>query len=165
MKRICLTLTIAVSLLTFSNRSLGQTIPAKIDQPKLMQQYIGIWQANIGKDSLEIWDCQQFGKALIINVYHVIKGKKTPLYINNIGFDPIEGNIKGFVLWPNGEYSTWIGLFTSEKKFTGDLVHDYNLENPFIKLENVFENPKEWTWTQTRKDGVKILEYKFKKVK
>jgi hypothetical protein len=130
-----------------------------------MNQYAGTWKADIGKDTAEIWECQQFGKASIINVYRVIKKQKTPLYINNIAFDPIEGHFKGFVLWPNGEYSTWIGLFTSEKRFTGDLVEDFNHEKAFVKLENVFENSKEWTYTQTRRDGVKILEYNFKKIK
>jgi hypothetical protein len=165
MKKICLTIAIAVYLLVCSNEIPGQNVPSKIDQPKLMQQYSGTWKAYLGKDTSEIWECRHFGEASIINVYRVIKKQKTPLYINNIAFDPIEGNFKGFVLWPNGEYSTWIGLFTSEKKFTGNLVEDFNHDKAFIKLENVFENSKEWTYTQTRKDGVKILEYKFKKVK
>jgi hypothetical protein len=165
MKKICLTVTIAVYLLICFNGILAQSVSNKIDQLKLMQQYVGSWQADIGKDTSEIWECQQFGKASIIKVYQVIKGKKIPLYINNIGFDPGEDKFKGFVLWPNGEYSTWIGSFTSEKRFSGDLVQNFNPEKTFIELENIFENPKEWTWTQTTSSGLKILEYKFKKVK
>jgi hypothetical protein len=165
MKKICLAITITLSILACSNGTLGQNVPTKFEQPKLMQKYAGTWKADLGKDTAEIWEYKQFGEASIINVYQLIKGRKTPLYINNIGFDPIEGNFKGFVLWPNGEYSTWIGLFTSEKKFTGDLVQDFHNDKAFIKLENIFESPKEWTYIQTRKDGVKILEYKFRKIK
>lgn len=165
MKKILLSITLAVYLLLYTNGILGQNAPAKFDQPKLMHQYAGTWKADIGKDSAEIWECRQFGEASVITVYRVINKQKTPLYINNIAFDPIEGHFKGFVLWPNGEYSTWVGLFTSEKRFTGDLVEDFNHEKAFVKLENVFENSKEWIYTQTRKDGVKILEYKFRKIK
>lgn len=165
MKKICLTITIAVFLLTCLNGLQAQTLTAKLDQQKLMLQYLGTWQANVGKDTLEVWEFQQFGKAFTINVSQVIKGKKTPIYINNIGFDSKEGKFKGFTLMYDGSYGTWIGLFTSEKKFEGNDVVDFNTAMAYAKFESALVNSKEWTWTAFNKDGGKTSELQFFKVK
>jgi hypothetical protein len=45
------------------------------------------------------------------------------------------------------------------------MVRNLNPETATIKREHVFANPNEWTLTSFNKDGVKTLEYKFKKVK
>lgn len=165
MKKFCLTTTVAVFLLIFSNGIQAQTVTNNLDQLKLMQQYLGTWQANAGKDTVEVWDFQQYGKAFIINVSQVIKGQNTPLYINNIAYDSKEGKFKGFALMNNGSYGTWTGLFTSEKKFEGNDVVDFNPATAYVKLENIFKNPKEWTFTNFNTDGVKTLEMKFVKIK
>jgi len=161
MKNICLTTTVAALLLIFSNGVQAQT---NLDQLKAFEQYLGVWQVNVAEDTIEIWEFKQYGKDFVINVNQVIKGQKTPLFISNIGFDSKEGKFKGFMLYHNGDYSTWIGLFTSEKKFSGDVVQDFNPEITWAKFENVFVNPKEWTMTQFNTDGVKTSELKFIKV-
>ena len=165
MKKICLTITIAVFLLTCLTGLQAQTVTVKLDQQKLIQQYLGTWQANVGKDTLEVWEFQQYGKAFTINVSQVIKDIKTPMEINNLGFDSKEGKFKGYALGYNGDYTTWIGLFTSDKKFSGDMVKDFKPETTFIKFECVTVNPKEWDWIEFNATGAKILEHKFMKVK
>jgi len=165
MKKIFLTTAIAVFLFICLTGTQAQTTQTKLNQVELMKQLLGNWQTNIGKDTIEIWETQHYGKGYIINVSQVIKGKKNPLYINNMSFDTKDGKFKGFVLYANGDYSTWIGLFTSEKKFSGDMVQNFNPETASIKLECEFENPKEWTWRNFNKEGVKIFESKFIKVK
>jgi hypothetical protein len=149
----------------FSNGIQAQTTSTSPDQLKLMKSYLGKWQATTGKDTAELWDFQNYGSAFIINVHRVVKDVKTPLYKNNIAFDPKEGKFKGFALWTDAGYVTWIGSFTSEKMLSGDMVQNFTPGTSFIKFENVLVNPNEWTWTQFNKDGVKILEYKFIKVK
>jgi hypothetical protein len=165
MKTLCLTVMAFVLLLLYTNGIQAQTTQTKLNQVELMKQLIGTWQANVGKDTIEVWDCQQYGKAFIINVHQVIKGQKTPLYINNLGFDSKEDKFKGYALWSGGAYSTWIGLYKTEKKFLVDMVQDFNPETTDTKFESVMENPKEWTWTQFNTDGVKTSELKFIKVK
>jgi hypothetical protein len=160
MKKFYLTTTIAVSLLIFNNGVQAQT--TQLNQVDLFNQFIGTWQTNVGKDTVELWETQQYGKAFVINVYRSIKGQKNPLYINSIGFDSKEGKFKGFIIWQGGAYSTWIGLFTAENKFSVDMVRNLNPETAYMKREHVFTNPNEWTLTHY---GVKTLEYKFKKVK
>jgi len=156
---------ITVFFFVISDGIQAQISPTSLDQIKLMQQYVGSWQANIAKDTSEVWDTQQYGKAFIINVYQVIKSQKVPLYINNICFDSKAGNFKGFIVWRDGSYSTWIGSFVNEKKFNGEMVQNFNPGTAYVKLENVFDNSKAWTWSQYNAEGLKILEYKFIKVK
>jgi hypothetical protein len=143
----------------------AQTTPSNLDQLKLMQQDVGIWQANIHKDTVVVWETQQYGKAFITNESLLVKGIKSPSYINNISFDPEQGKIHGFVLWNNGGYSTWSGLWTTEKKMSGELFQTYKPETLWGKFEIVYETPAKMTFTIFTLDGKKTREYNFNKVK
>ena len=109
------TLTAAVIALfiLFSFETQAQTKPPKLNQMELYKQFVGNWQAEIGADSLEVRECREYGLAFIIDVYRVIGGKKIPFYVNNISYDGNDGKFKGFLLYPNGGYFTWIGIFTN----------------------------------------------------
>ena len=87
------------------------------------------------------------------------------MYINNISFDSTDGRFKGFLLNYRGGMFTWIGSFTSEKMFMGAIVQNFNTETASVIIKNVFVSPTEWTSTQLDKNGTKLLEYKFTKVK
>jgi hypothetical protein len=165
MKKCSLTAIMAFLLLICQTGINAQTVTPKLDQHKLMLSFLGKWEANVGKDTVEVWEFRQFGEAFIIDVSQVVKGRKTPMYINNIGYDPKEGRFKGFGLWIDGGYVTWIGSFISPNKFTGNMVRNFNPEAAFIKLENIILKPDEWTWAQYNMNGVKIQEYKFKRIK
>ena len=156
---------IAVFFLVCSIGVHAQTSQTQLNQHELGKQFLGTWQANAGKDTIEVWDCQQYGEAFITNVSHVTKGQKTPIYINNVGIDARDGKVKGYALWPNGNYTTWIAVFTTQNKFSGDLVDNFNPEIVWGKFEMVFTNPKESIWTQFNPSGVKTSELKFVKVK
>jgi hypothetical protein len=164
MKKLILTM-ITVFFLVCSTGLQAQTTQTQLNQHELGKQFLGTWQANAGKDTIEVWDCQQYGEAFITNVSHVTKGQKTPIYINNVGFDTRDGKIKGYALWPNGDYTTWIAVFTSQNKFSGDLVDNFIPEKVWGKFEMVFTNPKESIWTQFNAAGVKTSELKFIKIK
>jgi hypothetical protein len=164
MKKLCLTM-IAVFFLVCSIGVQAQTTQAQLNQMELMKQFLGTWQANAGKDTIEVWEFKQLGNAYLINTSQVVKGQKTPLYVNNMGFDSKAGKFKGYTLWLNGGYGTWIGSFTAKEKFLGDFVTDFNPETVYLKFQSVSVSPNEWIFTQITKDGVKTLEYKFNKVK
>jgi hypothetical protein len=165
MKTFCLTIMIIVCLLLSTNASNAQTAQPKLNQVELMKQFLGTWQANAGIDTVEVWEFQQFGKAFILNINRVVKGQKTPLNINNIVFNSELGKFKSFQLSTEGTYNTWIGLFTTEKKFAGDMVNNSNPEIVWGKIQNVLDNPKEFTFTFSNTDGVIGEELKFMKVK
>ena len=130
-----------------------------------MLQFLGKWQANVGKDTVEVWDCQVYGKAYTSNVYLVTKGHNTPLYTNNISYDPKVRKFSGFQLNANGGYGTWIGSFTSEKKLEGILVQNFNPEPVYGKNEIIFKNLNEFTYFFYNTQGVKTAELQYVKVK
>jgi hypothetical protein len=143
----------------------AQTVKPGLDQFKLMQQTLGTWEATVGKDTVEVRETQQYGKAFTTNVFYNIKGNKSPEYINYIWIDSKEGNIKGFTLLPEGDYRTFIGLWTTEKKLSIEVVQNFKPETVFRKIELLFEPPAKMTWINFNTDGSKAGEYKFIKVK
>ena len=76
MKKPCLTTVICAFLLFICNGIQAQTTQTKLNQVELMKQWLGTWQGDIGKDTVDLWEGKLYGKAVIINVYQVIKGKK-----------------------------------------------------------------------------------------
>ena len=166
MKKLCLTTTIAVFLLlSISDGILGQNVTSALDQPKLMLQFLGKWQSNAGKDTVEVWECQVYGKAYTSNVYEVIKGQKYPSYTNNISYSPKEVKFKGFQLIADGGYGTWIGSFTSPKKLEGIMVQNFNPEPVYGKFEIILKNLNEFTWIYYNAQGVKTTELQYVKAK
>ena len=164
-KTFLLTTLMFLSLLMCSVGIHAQTAKSNLDQAKLMQQWLGTWEANTGKDTVEVWECRQYGKSFIGTVSRVIKGKKSPSYISNICIDSKEGNIKGFSLSASGDYSTWIGLWTTEKMLNLDAVQNFNPETVYEKYELYYETPTKMTGTVFSTDGTKTRETKFTKVK
>jgi hypothetical protein len=165
MKTFSLTTAIAVLFLCRFNGIQAQDTNAALDQIKLNQQYIGNWQANLGKDTIEIREVQQYGKAFITDVYQVIKGKKTPLYINNYVFNSEDGKWKGSIMFNNGDFVTWTGSYITDKKSTGIILVDFNPAMVVGKYENIYKNPNEWMAIYFNKDGIKTFEKHFVKVK
>jgi hypothetical protein len=164
MKKIIF-LTTAVLLLLCSTGTLAQTKQEQPNALEKMHQLLGNWQAVAGKDTIELWECQSYGKALIINVSFIIGGKKIPLYVNSAGFDARDGKTKGFALWQNGDYMTWVSVFDAANKFTGELLDSFAPGTVWAKYEMTFVNPIEWTWKMWDMNGKIIDDYKFAKVK
>jgi hypothetical protein len=165
MKRFSLTTVIAVFLSVIFNGIQAQQVTSNLDQPKLMNQFLGKWQANTGKDTLEVWDFQQYGKGWIINAYKVVNGKKIPIHCDNISYNPKDGKFNGFTLNYDGNYGTWISSFTSAKKGGGIFVQNFNPEPVYGKFESISKNPDEWSWTSYRSDGTKEYDLQFVRVK
>jgi hypothetical protein len=164
MKKLRLTLMVAVFLLICLNEVQAQTVTTNLDQLKLIEQFLGTWQTNASKDTVTVWEFQKFGKAIVANLYNVIKSQKTPYAIVCYGFDSKEGKFKGYSLFAKGNYGTWIALFTTEKKFHVEPVQNFNPKTVSQRVDCVFENPNQWTMTTFNKDGVKVSEVKLYKV-
>jgi hypothetical protein len=154
-----------VFLLMSSTGIHAQTGKPVLDQFKLMQQGIGTWEATVGKDTVEIRETQQYGKSFTVSVYYNINGKKSPVYISNYCIDPKDGKFKGFTLFFEGDYRTWIGLWTSEKKLAFDVFQNFKSETVLRKVEILYETPTKMTWSNFSTNGNKTAEYKYSKVK
>lgn len=142
----------------------AQTKQAKLNQMELYKQFTGTWQAAIGTDSIEMRECREYGLAFIIDVYRIINGKKIPLYINNVSFDATDGKFKGFLLYPNGTYFTWIGMFTKINYFSGNIVFNFMPEVVWSEFHADFIGSNEFSCTNFNQAGEQILEMKFMKM-
>jgi len=155
---------IAIFILLIPNGMQAQTKPVKLNQQVLYKQFIGNWQANIGEDTVEVRECREYGQAFVIDVYRVIKGQKIPFYINNVTYDANERKFKGYLLYPNGGYFTWIGQFTKNNFFSGDIVFNFNPEAAWSTFHADFISPTEFTCTNFNQEGTQTIEMKFTKV-
>lgn len=132
------------------------------DQAKLINQLVGKWQARVGSDTVEIWDFKKFGtQSFIVEINRKIKDNIIPVSFNSIYFDLVADKFYGFTLLSNGGYGTWIGSFTSESKFYGDMLNNFNPQPVFGKFENTFINPKEWIWTGSINENIKLPDLHF----
>jgi hypothetical protein len=165
MKRTFFILTSAVFLLANLNVIQAQTTQANLNQIELIKQFLGTWKCDLDKDTIEMWECSPYGDIQSTAVSLTIKGKKTDLYLNNAGFDKRDGHFKGLIVYTNGDYYTWIGMFTTEKKFNVDIVDNLQPEKILAKFEFDLINPTSRIMTRYTTDGIKVKEYKFNKVK
>jgi hypothetical protein len=161
MKTICIPF--AAFVLVFTSGMQAQKVAPGLDQLQLMQQILGPWRLDVNIDTVELWESATYDKAFVISVYQVIRGVKTPLYFNNIGYDETDNKFKAFALWPDGSYLTWIGVFTAENKLSIDMVQDFNPEKIDFKLELIFESPAKMAFVYFTKNGEKTWVSNFYK--
>jgi hypothetical protein len=162
MKPLVATLTIFFLILNTVHLQ-AQSKQPRLNQVELYRQFVGNWQAQIGTDSTEVRECREYGMAFIIDVYRVINGKKTPLYVNNISFDGNDGKFKGFLLYPNGGYFTWVGIFTKNNYFSGKIVFNFNPDVAWSEFHAEFIIPTEFSCTNFNQEGDQTIEMKFVK--
>ncbi len=165
MKKACYCMTVAVFFLVSLNGVHAQTSQANLNQMELIKQFLGTWKCDLDKDTVEMWECNPYGGIHTTAVSLMIKGKKSDLYLNNAGFDKRDGKFKGLLLYPNGDYYTWIGMFTGDKKLSVDILDNLNPEKVLAKFEFVFLTPASRTMTRFTAEGAKVKEYKYNKVK
>ena len=165
MKKLCLTIVVFVFLLSISNVIQAQNTQTKLNQVELMKQWLGTWQNDTAKDTIEIWEAKPYGKAIIAAVYRVIKGVKSDSYMINFGYDDRDDKIKGFNLSPNTDFMTWIGVFTTDKLFKVDALDSFKPEIVWFKNEVEFKTNTEMIVRGYDAKGIKTGEWTYKKVK
>ena len=143
MKSFCLTAAIVVFLLFITNGIQAQSPQTKLNQSELAKQFLGTWQVNTGKDTVQMWEGKLYGEAVITNISMVIKGKKSDSYMACIGYDSRDDKLKGYNLFANTDFATWIGVFTTDKIFKSDLLDTFNPEKVLWKNEFEFKTPTE----------------------
>jgi hypothetical protein len=167
MKTFCLTTLIAVFLLLCTNVLQAQTTQPKLDQLKLMENlWVGNWQCIISKDSILVTELIQYGKVFEYNVYLVVDGKKSFSFGGSYVFSSKEDKFNGFAFTPDGDYQTWIGSFTTDKKISMDIVKNFNPEDIIYKEVVEWENPTNYNVTFFNLNGTNAGgESKWTKVK
>jgi hypothetical protein len=158
---------IAASMLVLLLSCTAITHSQTPDQLKSVQQMIGTWQGNINNDTIEIWDVRQYGKGVTIYSYYVVKGIRTARYINVIAVDVKKKMLRGFIVYINGDHSTWTGKFNTEKSLNYGIINDFDINTCQIEVELEYETPTPTTMTKVdwKLDGPKISEQVYKKIK
>ena len=164
MEKFCLTSIIVVFLFFCSNGIKAQTTQTKLDQVELMKQFVGTWQMTVSEDTIQIFEVQQYEKAFISISYLLINGTKVFSSVLNLGFSSKDNRFRGFTLWSSGGYMTSISSFTSENKWVGDWVRNFNPEAVTEKFEIVFDTPSSMTISELTPGGIKTKEYRFNKI-
>jgi hypothetical protein len=166
MKKIVLTNLFIVFLLFLFNGIHAQTPQPKLDQLKLIQQLVGNWKMDINNDTAFIIEMELMGKSIIETDYLVVKGKKEFDSKWTYGYSPETDQFKFFAVYPNGECQTWLGSFTSEKKWEQKMVQDFNPDKVLMKAELNFVTPDTYTAFQMKPNGEKISkEFKATRIK
>jgi len=149
MRALCLTLVIAVLLLFSSNLIQAQTTLTKLNQVELMKQWIGIWKAEIGKDTTFIIDCKSFNKGLEFYIKKETKGKIIVDWKTLVGYDKNNDKLIEAAIYGNNPamllYSLW---FTSANKCEEILLKDVvNPDKATNKWAFEFKSPDLLIWT------------------
>ena len=165
MKKYCLMTTIVGCLLFFANHVQGQTTQTQLDEVKLTQRLIGTWQMDVGKDSINLWEVQQYNRAFVSTAFHVFGGKKSFWFTMNWSFYPNLGKSKGYNVYGNGGYQTWLASFTSENKWSVSFLRDFNPEAVVNTMECLFETPTSLIAEYFNLKGEKTGEQRFHKIK
>lgn len=164
MKKFWLTAAVAIFFMNCSNSLWAQTDVSNPDQLKLMEKFLGNWQLDSDKDTLVVSEFQRYGKAFVETYYQIIDDKKTWLSIWSYSFSPKDGKFKIFGLNSNGDYSTWIASFTSEKIWIQHRVQNFNPEKVLGKAEIKFIDPAHIIVTFYNAADVKTGEQRWSKV-
>jgi hypothetical protein len=149
MKKLCLTVSIAVFLLFLLNGLQAQINQTNLNQTELIKQFIGSWKFDLGKDTTGLLEIKPFGTGLESNYNTLTKGKILEEMKQLYGYDKkidkyviaelLKGNdIEIFALW-----------FISTTKYIVTYYSDIaNPEKASFKIEGEFKSPNvfEQTW-------------------
>jgi hypothetical protein len=146
MKKICLTITIAVLLLICFNRIQAQTTQTKLNQVELMKQLVGTWKSEAFQDTIWSGECKSFGNGLEWSSKTELKGKIIREGRALMGYDKKSDKLIECDLSNSSPdiilYSMW---FTSANKFEGILLKDVSHPENALIMKYEFKSPDLFT--------------------
>ena len=90
-KSIFLLVILTFTLLT--KESYCQNSTQNLDQVKLMKQFVGLWNAKVGADTLIIWECTSFGPNIEFVIKNKVKGVESIEGKTIMGYDVKTGKL------------------------------------------------------------------------
>ena len=129
MKKICLTLSVAIFLLFLLNEVQAQTTTTKLNQVELMQQLLGNWKGELAKDTIMIMNWTSYGKASEDNYKVVTKDKILYSRKAIYGYDQKYDKIVAAAITDNSPNIDLMAIWFSSKD-TANLVEYEYLSNP-----------------------------------
>jgi hypothetical protein len=156
MKTLCRATMGAVLLLLCISIMQAQTPTMKIDQVDFMQNFIGSWKAEAGKDTIMVFEVIPYGKGSEREFTLSTKGKVISSAKMLFGYDEENDKIIEAVIYkssPNLMINVWWA--TSQNKSEGVPLEDIsNPENANLKMKCVLISPDEFILTHTLNNKV-----------
>ncbi len=142
MKKICLTISIAVFLLFLLNGLQAQTNQTNLNQTELMKQFIGSWKCDFMNDTTFFMEGKPFGTGSEYYYKYVTKGKLFTEGKQLGGYDKKNDKFV-YVNLEKGKDIEMLALwFTSTNKYIITSYSDIaNPEKASFKFEGEFKSP------------------------
>jgi hypothetical protein len=143
MKNSYLTLMLFLFLFSYSSGIQAQNKQIKLDQPELLNKLLGTWQAEIGKDSIQIQEYKSFGNAIECNIKNICNNKILYSLKQLWGYDKINDKIIGLEIGTSSsEFNLYLCRFSSNSILEGTVIQDvYHTENVTSKIKLEFKSP------------------------
>jgi hypothetical protein len=129
MNFFCLTLSVAVFLLSLLNGVQAQPTTTKLNQVELMQQLLGTWKGELAKDTIMVMNWTSYGKASEDNYKVVTKDKILYSRKAIYGYDQKYDKIVVAAIADNSPNIDLMAIWFSSKD-TANLVEYEYLSNP-----------------------------------
>jgi len=161
MKKTYLITAIVVFLICCVNGTQAQTTDPNLNQIELMKQFLGIWKAELGKDTIFIMEGKTFGKGLDFYWKTYTKGNILSEGKSIMGYDKMNHRIIEPQIWDNSpNIILWSGLFTSPNIYEAILLKDLSSpERATVKWKYEFKSSDllVCTYTVNKKEIITIL--------
>jgi hypothetical protein len=149
MKTLCRATMVTVLLLLSIHIMQAQTPTVKIDQVEFMQNFIGSWKAEAGKDTIIVFDVFPFGKGSERELTVSTKGKVISSAKMLFGYDEEKDKIIEAVIYkssPNLMINVWWA--TSLNTSDGVQIKDISdPENAAFRMKSELKSPDSFTLT------------------
>ena len=153
---------VAVLLLLCISIMQAQTQETKIDQVEFMQKFIGSWKAEVGKDTIMVFDVLPYGKGSEREITLSTKGEVISIAKMLFGYDEVNDKIIEAIIYkssPNLMIRVWWA--TSQTTSEGVLLKDISdPENADFKMKGVLKSPDLLVLTHIFNNKV-VAEYNF----
>ena len=142
MKKICLSITVAVFLLFLLNGVQAQTQQTKLNQVEYINQLIGSWKVELGKDTTVYSDFTTYGTGVDVNMKFVSKGKTFMERRINWAYDKTLNRLIGLTQTKGGDVvslsaAQWI---SKDKYFLVDYKDIPNPEEASTRIEGTLKS-------------------------
>ncbi len=141
MKILRITL-IEVFLLLAIMRTSAQDLPSKPDQLKLLKQFEGTWNCEIGKDTLAQWEMIPWGTGFEARLKYIYMGKTIKEGRGLYGYDSALDKIVEAGITKGKDIGVYVMWFISDRKWILIPYNDLDApEKASFKMEGEFRSP------------------------
>jgi hypothetical protein len=166
MKKICLTITIAVLLLICSNAIQAQTTQTKLNQVELMKQFLGTWKSEMVQDTIWTGEGKSFGNGMELYFKGETKGKIVSEMKSLIGYDKKNDKLIEADLMNSSDIMVYAFWFNLKNKCI-EIPYEYiaNPEKAPLKWDIEFKSPDLFIQTLTENNKiVQVMTFKREKM-